>query len=59
MISDETRKKYAEESDSDITYRLVEAYDETEANHEIDTVQAILDESLTILKERIDEATDD
>ncbi len=59
MISDETRKKYAEESDSDITYRLVEAYDEAEANQEIDTVQGILDEALTILKERVDEATDD
>jgi hypothetical protein len=59
MIRDETRKKFAEESDSDITYRLVEAYDEAEANQEIDTVQAILDEALTILKERIDEATDD
>jgi hypothetical protein len=59
MISDETRKKYAEGSENDITYRLVEAYDETEANHEIDTVQAILDEALKILKERIDEATDD
>ena len=59
MISDETRKKYAEESDGDITYRLVEAYDEAETNQEIDTVQAILDESITILKERLDEAKDD
>ena len=59
MISDETRKKYAEESESDITYRLVEVYDEAEANQETDTVQAILDEALTILKEGIDEATGD
>ena len=59
MISDETRKKYADESESDITYRLVEAYDAAEANQEADTVQAILDEALTILKERINEAADD
>lgn len=59
MINDETRKKYAEESASDITYRLVEAYDEAESNQETDPVQAILGEALTILKERIDEVTDD
>lgn len=59
MISDETRKRYADESESEITYRLVDAYDEAETNQEADTVQAILDEALKILKERIDEATDD
>ena len=59
MISDETRKKYAEKSDSDIIYRLVEAYDEAERNQDANTVQAIFDETLTILKERIDEATVD
>ena len=59
MISDETRKKYADESGSDITYRLVDAYDEAETNQETDPIQAILDEALTILKEGIDEATDD
>jgi len=59
MISDETRKKYADDSDNEITHRLVKAFDEAETNQEIDPVQAILDEALTILKERIDEATDD
>ena len=59
MAKNDRRKKVTLESDSDITYRLVEAYDEAEANQEIDTVQSILDEALTILKERIDEAKDD
>lgn len=55
MITDDTRKRYAEESDNEITYRLVKAYDEAEVNQDTDTVQAILDEAVTILKERIDE----
>lgn len=59
MISDETRKKSADESYNEITHRLVEAFDEAETNQETDPVQAILDEALTILKERIDEDTDD
>ena len=59
MISDETRKKYADDSNNEITNRLVEAFDEAETNQETDPVQAILDEALNILKERIDEATDD
>jgi len=58
MISDETRKKYADDSDNEITHRLLEAFDEAATNQETDSDQAILDEALTILKERIDEATD-
>lgn len=56
MINDETRKKFVEESNSYVTRRLVEAYDEAETNQENDTVQIILNEALAILKERLDEA---
>lgn len=55
MIGDETRRKFAEEVGGSITQRLVEAFDEAERG-ERDPSQAVLNEAINILMERIDEA---
>lgn len=54
MINNEARRKFAEEFSGLITPRLVEAFDEAEREEGQDPTQAILNEALSILKERID-----
>jgi hypothetical protein len=53
MIINEARRKFAEEFGG-LTRRFVEAFDEADREKGQDPTQAILDEALSILKERID-----
>lgn len=54
MISNEARRKFAEEVGGSITPQLVEAFDEAEGRKEGDPIQAVLEVALSILEERID-----
>lgn len=58
MIKNTLLQQFAQEVNEEVTSRLVNVYDEAIRNENTDPREAILDEAIKILRERIDEATE-
>jgi len=58
MIENSLLRQFAQEVGEEVTSRLVSAFDEATRQEDIDPNQAVLEEAIRILRERIDESTE-